>query len=1139
MDSGYLDNSFPGEAYTKSGLYSFRRKNFKPALTVGYQRDKRVKKADATRKNQKESKIEGNRNIISSNQFSYFNLDTNQDPSTYESVMQTLITLVQGDLYENEQFTELLEDYLLYLEDLVTTCQENEVEDEVEGSFFNFEPVNQRQEDIFMDLYKYKKIIDDFSVASSLQLSALNNFAYCLSYDNYTGILYSVFQKFFEYPNIRVNDYLSSYMDDVFINSVSSVEAPVVSSVQAPMDIPMDIGTGGKKKNSKPMTGGDCNLITIRDLFYVIKFLFEWSHDFNPHKKDPINKEIYLAVQNIWKQVVSILRIPNEERTYEKTLYNNFDSKITSGLLSEESYNQAICDSLLEICNDIVEEFYYLQVFVCKDNNVNLSIINERYANTRKFIYEDYIYVLSDDTPTDNVNNIPLGVYMQDASISKVSILLSNYKKTLYKAIDKDKFILNVDNLKNQDDTKFVSDNTLRPDKIFTLASLVDPATTGGYTKGTINSSGEYYINEGFMSSINDDDKKVKMMKLLKLANIYSINQLLCVWIDNKQFIKDCQLLDDGEKFNGVKFIVNNDNPNDFFEWRVGNLTITNIKNALENIVDLSNIQNLEKFQTIYKSYDNLNYTDTTTYNNLYRTAHTVMKNLDPTINQNMVDDSIRRNYFMTIISFFKSCGDEMQRLNCEFFNFMINGQLNYLNYLKEFIPKEQFIQIIPGEGEKDDMVELSSYIKGITKNVFLLTRDKILVGESLEKNTPVYSYLKTFHSDAFPEVAPNTENNSSAALIAVEKTGKTGVITNRKSIITTVDLDTETKKTKNEINILIGKIIIKSSFYFGDYFGDLSQKTSENLNELKRYNVILKTISMCLTYFDAGNPECHKIYLENLKMKVTQGLINYSCKGATEMIKNYIIKKSTSTVLNDDEIANEMFDISERIGNACTLVINELDSYTKIIENEINKIIVIPWNKGIHLEPVDYSELYESIKKVYGEYTSEIRLFQTQISGEMISQVQAYVPERQSRRNNQTTRLFLGTVPDLSDKIAKATDQLIDLQKQLSDGTKKIKKGLANQFSKAKNVVEKLLAEQQKQTKVSTTNFKSILVTLKNLFASARNGPAQGGGVSINKRRITKRKRNLHNIKRVNVKKETRKKDKKRYKRKSKRRRV
>jgi hypothetical protein len=937
-------------------------------------------------------------------------------------------------------------------------------------------------------------------------------------------------------------------------------------------------------------TGGSCNRINLRNPLLYIKFLFEWSHDFGPstarapgyvsgdynyHDKfyDPPN-----GIFHIIKQGWEVLIKQSKEQYVDKNpdedeLDRHIFNELSVGKKHDEpTYISTIIDALMIYCKNIKEDFLYIPViefkFTTNDDTKNktnefFETVFKYFKDQRMFIKPGdteklvHLFITSDNTPiVDIPDDKPLGFFMPDMNIEEIAIALSNYRKSLYSSWDHDviKPDVNIDSIVTNIFSTFkektgqiISSSKPQKYEIKTPARLIDPITTGGFVylikdNKKVISQSELNINQTFQEAIY-------------FGTIYGINQLLNVWIDDKKVVTDYVLdsLIPGENkiVDKITFTTNNNSDNTF-EWCVGDSTINVICGALINVSKNMGNYTFEQEIIDLKFFDKLTQTNPNSSNEIEKRWDRIYKITKQIIfHKNFRFQKPKISTVLMIISYLKSCGDEYQRLTCEFVNYLIDP--NHLNekYLLEYLP---------------DMTELPKNLEKLKTDllgtVYLLSKDRILIGESIEKNTPVYTLLQSpneaFYDDI--EIVDNFYEGAVGIKGSNINRKNTGILSNRrKELTTSADINYEfeiDKNTKNIIN-LTQKIFLKTTNiaisekqkklikdkYIIHLPNDSENKEQINkiINEQNNKLELLTKISLALSYYSVENQNL------GINKNIYEELINTEIFKAVSLTIN-------SDLLEDIKLKNSCR-IPRTIGALNTLINNTYDApevVDKLIESyEVaNELFLqkIKTFKQILVEPTIKNEFENEFKTLnntidldviitdYNGYITYVNNNKNKFSDDIMKKVDSYLQAeiRKSERGNRGSRVsytdtdeFQGRLNIVVDELftASSKKQQLELeqnalqeeqktQKQTSkNGLKIIKSKIKKGIKSAGDFIQKLTKKKQDlETKIASKTkiygfdiYSSLVDRLKG--RTFRSSSSSVGG-KIHKSKKNKRKK-------------------------------
>ena len=878
--------------------------------------------------------------------------------------------------------------------------------------------------------------------------------------------------------------------------------------------------------------GGSCERINLRNQLLSVKLSFEWQHDFGPgterapkytsgdyqYPQFYASNNIFTTIEEGWKIIINQFKNTITEREtnildpdiVDKTI---FDKLTQPGKHDEPRYMADIVDSLMEHCQNMKENFMYTPIAEFKfkpqeSNNMTTFFdkVFQYYGNQRMFIKPEdsldtvvHLSITSDNTPIDNLNTgKPLGTILQDMkSIGGLEIALATYRAELYTEWDKvlqenNKVEYIFDAFKNT--TSTIIDNAKNPeDDIKTPANLIDPITTGGfdsvnYPRET-DASNKVIKQKSELFNQNDI-----FQNTIKLATIYGMNQLLYFWINNKHSVSDYVLSgSSGEKVDTIKFILDNQS----FEWSVGDSTINTICGSLINV--FKNISNKakskdsinfseimkpdyiipnEEFVTIARKSDQTCYER---WSRLYKITNTIMEH------GNFRYEKTIQN-FMVILSYLKSCGDEFQRITCEFINYAMylpkrpdGEEIKNDDNTQEQEIKNYVLEYLPS-GTK---LPFGTDIKSIFQNVlYLLTQDRILVGESIEKDTPVFTSLKCPNDAFYDDPKESVEFISMQTNVKGENISRTtsGILSNRRNQISeaaTIDYAKEMGKNKKMIDDLYAEIILKmrgEQKFKEEEIKILTSVDSSQEETAKEIITQQKTLigklsktSLALTYYDVKDTsdmyeiliegEIHKAVSLTIDSKLLDTiLLQNSCR-VPKTIK--ALKTLISNMYNEPETVDKLIDSYE---TACNLLKKKLTTYKEIVQKiEQNKEIA----QNLDLKPV--------ITK-YDKYILGITNKETSFSDQIITKVTGLLQSEMKKLGNMVTSITGRRTKPVQKETSNSntpveTGEIKKLEKELN----KLQKEREN-LTKEESIIKK----QEEETKnISVKQTKKLLASL------------------------------------------------------------
>ena len=922
------------------------------------------------------------------------------------------------------------------------------------------------------------------------------------------------------------------------------------------------------------------------------------SGDYNYYPEFYAEKGIFRQIESGWTALIERSRETVNDASADDEVDRTIFNELTSAgkKHDEPTYISSIVDALMIYCKHMKEDFLYIPVVEFKFTTDDVGktkaffeTVFKYFKDQRMFIKpedtekEVHLSVTSDNTPIDKLpDDKALGFYMQDMNIEHIAIALSTYRKSLYTSwdtvvkpsidtvdktsidtvdktsidtVDKTSIDTVVTNIFNNFKIKtdpIISRSKDSKYEIKTPAKLIDPITTGGLASYPTNSPTQPKIIS--QSELNDN---TIFQDTIKLATIYGINQLLNAWIDNTKVVNSYELssldLNITTKVDKITFNTNNSKS---FKWCVGDSTVNVICGALVNVAKNMGTFTFEQSISDEPMFDALTETETYFGNEIETTKYPGCKlrwkriyeitriilfhpNFRPEIPKTI------RTVLM-IISYLKSCGDEYQRLTCEFVNYimdltpisavatnggMYNGD-DEMNVATTVAPddsvmgvdtavaddgamgatpapdateeevllanNEYLLQYLPINTKlptKEERIELKSVLLG---TVYLLSKDRILIGESIEKNTPVYTFLQSPHQAFYDDMELADDFYKSPVGIKDSNITRKniGILSNRrKELSSPAEINYALEKEKNTDKIInltqeillkttnIGlsedqKKLIKDKYNIQvpiDQEPIDQELIMQKINEQKNKLELLTKLSLALTYYSVGNT--------NLSMKsIYEELINTEIFKAVSLTIN-------SDLLEDIKLKNSCR-VPRTIGALNTLINNTYDSpevVDKLIESyEVaNELFLqkIKTFKQILGGPAVVDEL-ASLKidssviiDSYNGYIEYVNTNKNKFSDDIMKMVDSYLQAeiRKSERGSRGSRV------SYSDNTADQ-DRLDALMAQIEEATK----GIREREEQAKMETEqaKMETEQAAETAAAQQEKKSSKGAIKKMLA-------------------------------------------------------
>lgn len=902
--------------------------------------------------------------------------------------------------------------------------------------------------------------------------------------------------------------------------------------------------------------GGSCERINLRNALLSVKLYFEWQHDFGPltaraptYTKGAYQYPEFYDTDNIFYSIMagwdtimgyfkqtgtqSIFPIQSgEPDEVDKTIFKKLTE---SGKHDEPTYMSNIVDSLMEHCPQMKDDFMYIPIaefkFKSEENeektNQFFDKVFQYYGDQRMFIKpsdkidgEVHLSITSDNTPIDNLNeDKELGYMLQDMkSIGGLEIALATYRKGLYEAWDtvsqtSNKVAAIFNGFKETTDAIIKQAKSPELD-IKTPANLIDPITTGAFDS-VIYPVGSNPLNQVIKQNKDSFDTDSTFQNVIYLATIYGMNQLLNFWIDDTKVVLGYLLSGDSTSVNTIKFYIPE---TEYFDWCVGDSTINTICGALINIMknippppstsldtiidDETNLQQYllpnQQFVLIARKSDS---ECVARWNRLYHIASVIMFH-----SKFRYPRTIKT--FMVILSYLKSCGDEFQRLTCEFINYAMDlPSASTMASPTASAPvaapvaapemQEYLLRYLPDGSKLPSGVEVKDIFENMS--LFLLTQDRILVGESIEKDTPVFTSLKC-PNDAFYD-DPDEANDfiSNSANIKGETVSRTssGILSNRRTVISeprTIGVDDITKNTEI-INKFLTEIVLKMSVplpfsvpegqtYELDATNNISLTPipTDNIATLNSHQQvlisILSKISLALTYYDAGvtdtiyeqliDGEIYKAVSLTIDSNLLNTILLKNSKRAPQNVK--ALETLITNMYDEPEVVDKLIESYEK---ACDLLKEKLVTYINILN--LNSQLLS--TKRVNFEPVieKYQSYIDSIEGIGGKKVQ----FSTNILKEVDNLLQVEL-----QKVGRGLRARTSSTADVSEE----TTQLQQLQNELDR--------LAEE--RAKLEAQQAKIQQQEAQATSGEKRKTFLKRLLQPFKQATKGIVQSlSGVS------------------------------------------
>jgi hypothetical protein len=684
---------------------------------------------------------------------------------------------------------------------------------------------------------------------------------------------------------------------------------------------------------------------------------------------------------------------------------------------------------------------------------------------------------------------------MPDMNIEEIAIALSNYRKSLYTSWDQvdkssiDKVVTDIFNDGKRRTDPIISRSKPSDNEIKTPARLIDPITTGGFLSSIveINSVQTRIISQPQLNS------NIIFQKTIYFASIYGINQLLNAWIDNTKVVNGYvlnSLTGDQTKVDTITFSTSN---NGNFNWCVGDSTVNVICGALVNVAQNMDILSFDSVITDETMFNTLTKTETTFANDITRNKYPDCKSrwnriygitklilFHPNFTQ-LIPKTIKT--ILMIISYLKSCGDEYQRLTCEFVNYIIDLTHSNEEYLLEYIPEGSILPTV------DERVDLNLVLKG---TVYLLSKDRILIGESVEKNTPVYTFLQSpneaFYDDM--ELANNFYEGAFGIKGPTINRKNTGILSNRrKELSSPVERNFPDEMEKNIINIIklrqelllkgMNRILtpeeeatIRTEYSLPTQFDPANiEPAKEKITQQNDKIESLTKIALSMSYYTLGiervTPTKYTEFIDTEIFKAVSLTINSDLLEDIKL-KNRCRVPRTVSALNslihnmydDPDTVDKLIESYERANN---LFLQKMAMYKAILESMRQDII------AIGIDP-------EIIIAEYVLYIQYISTNKDKLSDEIMKIVDSYLQAEiiKSQRGSRGSRVSYSDVGEDQQRLDVLMSQILEVTTE--------RRGQEEEQTRLQRAQEEQAATAAQQT-TSKTAIKKIFGFFKKRF--------------------------------------------------------
>ena len=790
----------------------------------------------------------------------------------------------------------------------------------------------------------------------------------------------------------------------------------------------------------------------------------------------------------------------------------------------ESTYISSIVDSLMIYCRHMKDDFLYIPIielkFTTKSNEEFPKETIDFFNNVFKYFKDQricvkpddttrniHLFITSDNTPIDDLNDDKaLGYNMQDMkTVEEVAIALSNYRKKIYQEwnqVSKDDVNLMVKDIftKFQDNTRQVITNT-KPSimEIKAPATLIDPITLGGFPSEMFNE--RIVIKQSSVELQQSSD----FQQLIYLASIYGINQLLNVWIDNTKIVNTYNLESmrrDNEKVDIINFQTTT---KESFLWSIGDTTVNVICGCLINIrfnmikqkynyntiINENILTNLINVDTEFGRKVQLKYPDCKErWIRLYNISKIIINDQNYRFSRTIQE-------FMMIISYLKSCGDEYQRLTCEFLNYIISSNRDD-TYLLSYLPG---VTELPTSNSLE-------ILQGI---IFLLTKDRILIGESVEKNTPIYTFLQTPNTAFYDDIEQSEQFYIDSTGIKGPDISKknSGVLTNRRTQLSAPiirNYNIEVPKNKANIKNLIKEILLKlldepeyqiinlDELYL-KAIPDIEEYNDDYSNKQENIIEILTKIGVSLSYFiQKINPKERKDIYESMLnseiMKAVSMTVNSNMLEDIQLKNSCRIPRTVGNLntliqnmYNDPEIVDKLIESYETANELCC---QKITTYINIFENLNTNELNIITQFGIN------NTMITGLIVQYNEYIDDINENKETFSKKIFETIDQYLQAeiRKSTRTRLKTKTSYADVSEEQENlnnVVEALNKRESQRQQLLKEQEKISLELAEEQKetekKPKTFIKKILGQFKKRTSAIAKDISKITSSINNIL--------------------------------------------------------
>ena len=728
---------------------------------------------------------------------------------------------------------------------------------------------------------------------------------------------------------------------------------------------------GGKSMNGE-MTGGKCGEDTLinaaaEHTLYWQKLKFEHVHDFIPERTKGLNNSlayysdngVYNSINNGWDIASKFPIAPG----YEDEIEGAFLQKIGEATkIDEPTYIKNTLDVLIDKCYEKVENSLYtpLLIYKAKDLATAQLAITEfkKYFDGLRIIVRQkgiapniyyYFYISGDTLPTDQYNNIDdgLGICMSDMNLDDYILTIGGMKKTLYGQCDTGDIEFQYLNtlIANPSTTdNVVKEFIQKSPELKTPARMLDPINTSMYDIADGILVQDEQIYEILNAPIDQGKSKEGILSdCIRLASINGINRLLNVWVNvepGSQIVTDMVLNvlpTDPTKTSSITFTTLDGK---LLTFEIGQTTVSQISKSLEYISTI--LDDSDKYETIIQKLTNAPgfpiICKATAFVLLYNA------NFRPNFkeNLNITPPMTHKTITMMIVAYWKSCGDEFQRLTCE--------ELN---------------KILP-----EKFTNTSNNI-----NIFTLTDDRILVGECLLKDTPVVSTIKSFHTqfntDIYEKVSTAQSNRTAFYLEGITRGG---ILTNRKNVFQTEEpVDKKIARINRDIN----NIIVRINTKLPEESPIVNEANDTELTVVEEKHKLYSKMLIALQYYNSKDDMSKSIYakvidkeLKNLVWNILsseqKSLFNKTSRSIPTSVHG--LQPAIMDFIGDMEIPSKLMGAYQR---AVITVQLEIENYVKIVNTPEIAALISP--TVVQTITTHYNSLVQNIGNETDDFLDKI----------------------------------------------------------------------------------------------------------------------------------------------------------------------